>query len=275
MNNNPAILSKQQIEQIFNGAASSYDNIGPGIFREFGEHLLHRIPVSPGMHVLDVATGKGAVLIPMTRRVGSQGKVIGIDLSSVILEEARRLVDVNGFSNVELHKMDAEHLDFADKSFDVVTCAFALFMFPDMNAALREMYRVCKPGGYIAVTYFNKTPPPFDPGWRIFATQSKEYRIGMRMPQQLGLAPEELEGLLISSGFKIVRTDCEIYDLVYKTAEDWWGFMLTLGSRASILSMDDKTRDRFKNEYLNRLISAALQDGLHIATSVIFSVAKR
>jgi ubiquinone/menaquinone biosynthesis C-methylase UbiE len=275
MNNDPAVLSKQQIEQIFDGASLSYDNVGPSIFCEYGEHLLRRIPVSQGMHVLDVATGKGAVLVPIARRVGSQGKVVGVDLSGVILREAQRIVDVNGFTNVELYKMDAEHLDFPDKSFDIVTCAFALFMFPDMNTALHEMYRVCKPGGYIAVTYFNKTPPPFDPGWRIFATQSKEYRIGMRMPQQLGLTPEELEGFLIGTGFEIVKTDCETNDIVYRNGEDWWGFMLTLGSRASILSMDSETRDRFKKDYLNRLLSVLHHDGLHLSTSVIFSVAKR
>ena len=65
----------------------------------------------------------------------------------------------DGLINVELHKMDAEHPEFPDKSFDIVTCAFALFLFPDIEAALREMYRICKPGGCIAMINFNKTPP--------------------------------------------------------------------------------------------------------------------
>jgi ubiquinone/menaquinone biosynthesis C-methylase UbiE len=81
--------------------------------------------------------------------------VSGIDLSGAILQEAQRAVRKAGLTNVELRKMDAEHLEFPDQAFDVVTCAFALFLFPNIEAALREMYRVCKPGGYVGVSIFD------------------------------------------------------------------------------------------------------------------------
>lgn len=84
----------------------------------------------------------------------------GIDLSSAILNEAERIVNAEGLANVELRKMDAEHLEFPDQSFDVVTCAFSLFLFPDIEAALRDMYRVCKRGGYIGVTLSRRRRRP-------------------------------------------------------------------------------------------------------------------
>ena len=271
----PTVLTKQQIEQIFDGAAASYDRVGPSIFERFGLRLLQGVPIDPGMSVLDIATGKGAVLVPAARRVGPQGHVIGVDLSTAILREAQKAIDASGLRNVELRRMDAESLDFPEKSFDVVTCAFALFMYPDMDAALSEMHRVCKPDGYVAVTYFNRRPPPFDPGWRVFAQQSKEYQVGMRMPQQLGLAPEEMGAILGRFGFHTVKTETEINDIVYETGEDWWDFMMTLGSRATILSMDDQTRARFKSEYLAKLLPAWSPDGLHMSTAVIYATAKR
>jgi ubiquinone/menaquinone biosynthesis C-methylase UbiE len=274
MDSEPVVLSKRQIEQVFDGAAAAYDCAGPSIFTQFGERLVRDIPISRGMRVLDVATGKGAVLIPMARKVGEVGRVVGIDISQGILEEAQRKVAVLGLNNVELCKMDAEHLEFADRSFDVVTCAFALFMFPEMDLALSEMHRVCKPGGYIAVTYFNKTPPPFDPGWRAFARMTNKYGISARMPQQLGLAPEELEAILVKAGFTMVKTESEVNDIVYKTAEDWWSFLLTLGSRVPILSMDEKTRERFKEEYLAGLAGAGRGDGLHMTTGVVYGVGR-
>ncbi len=250
----PTVLGKKDIEQVFDGAAASYDRVGPNIFAQFGKRLVERIPMSPGLTVLDVAAGKGAVLIPAANRIGPRGHVVGVDLSAMILEEAGRQVAAAGLANVELRRMDAEHLEFPDASFDVVTCAFALFMFPDMEAALREMYRVCKPDGYVAVTYFGDKPPPFDPGWPLFARLCTAYQVGMRMPQKLGLTPEELESRLRMAGFRIIDTHTEVNDIVYATGEEWWDFMMTLGSRATILGMNDDVRRRFKDEYLARLL---------------------
>lgn len=271
----PTTLTKHDIEQVFDGAASSYDRVGPPIFSHFAGHLVDQIPLTPGMQVLDIATGTGLVLLQIARRVGDEGRVSGIDLSEGILREAQKAVVAAGVSNVELRRMDAEHLQFPDGSFDVVTCAFALFMLPDIGAALHEMHRVCKPDGRVAVTYFMKVPPPFNPGWVAFAEQCTEYGIGMRMPQQLGLTPEELEGLLKKSGFHRVKTRSETYDIVYPTAEDWWGFMLTMGSRATILGMDEETRARFKEDYFTRLAPARHEDGYHVSTGIIYAVAKR
>lgn len=101
------------------------------------------------------------MLLPAARRVGPEGHVIGIDLSGAILHETERIAQAEGLTNVELLKMDAEHLEFPDQSFDAVTCAFAIFFFPNVDAALREMHRVLKPGGCLAITNFNKTPLPF------------------------------------------------------------------------------------------------------------------
>ena len=268
-------MSKTDIERIFDGAAAEYDRVGPNIFAKFGERLVSRIPLSRGMRVLDVATGNGAVLLPTLERIGPEGHVIGIDMSDRILRQAEQAVASRGAKNVELLKMDAEHLDFPDESFDAVTCAFALFMFPDMELALREIYRVCKPDGCVAVTYFNRVPPPFDPGWPVFAQLCTEYQIGKRMPQKLGLAPEELGTILDRCGLRSIEMDSEVNDLIYTTGDDWWGFMLTLGSRAAILGMDDETRARFKADYLARLRPAWREDGLHMSTSVIYACARR
>jgi O-methyltransferase/aklanonic acid methyltransferase len=271
----PTVLSKADIEGIFDGAAASYDRVGPNIFAKFGERLVSRIPLGRGMHVLDVATGNGAVLLPTLERIGPEGHLIGIDASDGILRQAEQAVASRGATNVGLLKMDAEHLDFPDNIFDVVTCAFALFMFPDMEQALREMCRVCKPDGCVAVTYFNKVPPPFDPGWRVYAQVCTEYQIGQRMPQKLGLAPEELETILDRCGLRSIEIDSEVNDIIYTTGDDWWGFMLTMGSRATILGMDEETRARFKADYLARLRPAWREDGLHMSTSVIYARARR
>ena len=192
--------------------------MGPSIFTQFGERLVERMTLARGARVLDIATGKGAVLLPAARRVGSKGQVIGIDLSGEILKEAKRVVRAEGLTNVELRKMDAEHLEFPDHTFDFVTCAFALFLFPDMEAALREMFRVCKPDGYVAMSNFNKTPPPFDPGLSLLIQQFIEYQVQIVLPPQLTYTPKEMKDLLSRSGFRSIKSHSEANDIVYVRA---------------------------------------------------------
>jgi len=271
----PRVATKQMIEQMFDGAATSYNRTGPSIFTQFGTRLVEQIPLASGARVLDVATGTGAVLLPVARRVGPDGHVTGIDLSGAILKEAESAMHMDGLTNVELRKMDAEHLEFPDQTFDAVICAFGLFLFPDMQVALREMYRVCKPDGCIAVSVFDKTPFPFDPGFPIMMQQFVAYQVGVLMPQPIACAPDEAEALLSRFGFRSVESYSETCDIVYASEEEWWAFLLTLGPRPTILGMNEETRSRFKDEYLAKLRPMFRQDGLHISVSVVYSIAQR
>ncbi|MCX6005325.1 MAG: class I SAM-dependent methyltransferase [Chloroflexi bacterium] len=271
----PVIATRQMIKEIYDGAAKSYDRSGPSIFTNFGERLVEHLPLVTGMRLLDVATGKGAVLLASARLVMPGGHLVGIDLSGAMLGEAEVILRKAGLTDVELRRMDAEHLEFPDGTFDAVTCAFGLFMFPDMKAALREMYRVCKPGGFVGVTSFNKTPRPFDPGWPILLQQFIEYGVGVRMPQQVAYAPEEVDALLRAAGFSSVEVHSETNDIVYASEEDWWNFQLTVGPRLTIMGMNIETRQRFKAEYMAKLRPLFRQDGLHISLGVIYTVARR
>jgi SAM-dependent methyltransferase len=82
--------------------------------------------------------------------VGSNGYVVGIDLSNVLIEIARDKLTHEGFGNFELTVMDGQSLDFEDGCFDLVTCASALMAFPDIQSSLEEWKRVLKPAGRVA-----------------------------------------------------------------------------------------------------------------------------
>lgn len=271
----PIIATKETIEQIFDGAAARYDCEGPSVFRKFGEQLVESLNLVGGERVLDVATGKGAALIPAAERVGRYGRVVGIDLSSKMLDQAEDMARQAGLDNFELYKMDAEHLEFRDGIFDFVTCAFALFFFPSMTVALREMNRVLAPGGKLGVTLFGGAPPPFDPGWRIFAEQARASDIAMRTPQRVVYSLDEVKSLLVDAGFEQVEPQLKAYDVVYRNEEDWWAFQLTLGNRASILKMSEETRSKFKDEYLAKIRPLFREDGLHLGVSVVYAVASK
>ena len=95
------------------------------------------------------------------------------------------------------------------------------------------------------------------------------------MPQPIDYAPEEVEALLSRFDFRSIKTYSETNDIVYANVEDWWEFQLTVGPRLTILGMDEKTRARFKEEYLAKLRPLLVQDGLHISVAVVYAVAQR
>ena len=267
------VATKQNIEKVFDDNAKAYDRVGPAIYQHFGSRLVTWMSLRPDTKMLDIATGTGAVLIPAARLLAPNGHVTGIDLSGGLLQEAELLVRQENLTNVTLRRMDAENLEFPDKSFDCVVCAFSLYFFPHMEAALSEMYRVCKPGGCVALTVFNQALPPFDPIFPILLQQLGTYQGEVRIPPHgMSFAPEELETLLQQHGFHSIQIRSETKDFVYNTEEDVWEF---LPLRLALLGTDDTTDKQFMQELLDKLRPLFRPDGLHVSVATIYAMGQR
>ncbi len=103
-----------------------------------------------GQSLLDVGCGPGTVTIDLAGRV-APGEVVGVDTSSAVIEAAAKAAADAGTPNVRFEVGDAYALDFPDDTFDVVHAHQVLQHLSDPVAALREMRRVAKPGGVVAV----------------------------------------------------------------------------------------------------------------------------
>jgi ubiquinone/menaquinone biosynthesis C-methylase UbiE len=101
----------------------------------------------PGTRVLDVGCGPGTITVDIANRV-SPGRTIGIDASAEVIDQARR--DASGVGNVDFTTGDVYALEHPDASFDLVHAHQVLQHLPDPVRALREMRRVCDPGGVVA-----------------------------------------------------------------------------------------------------------------------------
>ncbi len=108
--------------------------------------------------VLEIGTGTGVTLRHLAGNA-SVTSFTGTDLSSGMLDQAQPLVDTVPFP-VTLRRMDADHLDFPDASFDTVTTSLTLCTVPDPAHTLREMARLCKPGGTVAILEHVLAPNP-------------------------------------------------------------------------------------------------------------------
>jgi SAM-dependent methyltransferase len=176
-----AIKARQQATW----SAGDYAVIGSTL-QLVGETLCEAAGVSAGDRVLDVACGSGNAALAAARRFAV---TTGIDYVPALLQRAQRRADADGLA-LQLREADAEALPYDDGTFDVVLSTFGVMFTPDQPRAARELLRVCRPGGRIALACWTPdgfigkvfqavgkhVPPP--PGLRSPAAWGSEERLG-------------------------------------------------------------------------------------------------
>lgn len=127
--------------------AEIYDELFvPALFQQWGNIVAGAAQIRPGHRVLDVGCGTGVLAIAAADRAGPQGAVAGIDPNDGMLVVARHKT-----TRIEWREGRAESLPFPDESFDVVVSQFALMFFDDRVTGLRQMMRVLRASGRLAV----------------------------------------------------------------------------------------------------------------------------
>ena len=152
------------VREVFDSVADSYDLMNDlmslGVHRIWKRDFAANSGVGLGDRVLDLAGGTGDIAALLCKRVGANGRVVLSDINEAMLNVGRqRLEDQGIVGNVSYAIANAEHLPFDSGEFDVVTIAFGLRNVTDKSAALREMYRVLRPGGKALILEFSKVQP--------------------------------------------------------------------------------------------------------------------
>ncbi|MEM8787840.1 MAG: methyltransferase domain-containing protein [Pseudomonadota bacterium] len=141
-------------------AADVYqDFFVPALFGEWGERVCAQAGVAPSHRVLDVACGTGVAARAAAGIVDATGLVTGVDRNAAMLAVAQRASPALAWQTAR-----AEALPFGDAAFDAVLCQFGLMFFDDRAAGLREMARVLRPGGRLALAVWADVA--VSPGYR-------------------------------------------------------------------------------------------------------------
>ena len=156
----------RKVAGVFDSVADRYDVMNDlmsaGLHRWWKRYAVEQSRVRRGERVLDVAGGTGDLTRLFSDRVGATGTVVLTDINVAMLRRGRdRLLDA-GYAVPPL-QCDAEHLPFADETFDCVSVAFGLRNMTHKDAALREMARVLRAGGRLIVLEFSHVWKPLAP----------------------------------------------------------------------------------------------------------------
>jgi ubiquinone/menaquinone biosynthesis C-methylase UbiE len=263
---------KQQVRQLFERIAQDYDNPSTRFFPFCADRLVNHVKPRPGTRALDVATGTGAVAVPLAQAVGSTGRVHAIDFSDRMLDRAEANIRKMALDNIDLHLMDAQCLDFRSDYFHTVVCSYSLFFIPDMQAALNDWVRVLRAGGRLAFTSFETSafqPMLDDFGERLqdFGVQLPEGAFGAGRITSLGHCREMLE----QAGLVDVHTELVQLGYHLRNENDWWEVVTSTAMRALLDKVPADRRDEFRDQHLAFVAGQSGSDGLWMDVQTRFA----
>ena len=192
------------------------EHLVPAVFAPWAPVLLDAAAVGIGHTVLDVACGTGVVAAAAAERVGPSGAVTGVDINPGMIAVAART------RGVRWAQADAARLPFPDGGFDRVLCQAGLQFVPDRLGALREMRRVLRPGGRVALLVWRALH--HSPGFAALADALQtvvgpEAAAVMRAPFVFGDDPRPLVTLLDSAGFGDVDVQARAGTVCFASVE--------------------------------------------------------
>lgn len=283
--------------------AADYHECISALSAPFAEKMVSLSEARPGERVLDVGTGTGVVANHAASIVGPEGRVVGVDLSEEMLCAARSEAGKLGLGNVEFRKMDAEHLDVPDGSFDHVYSLCAILHFPDASRALAEMNRILRPGGRLVVS-LGQGMPPWG-GGRLRALQvgirrevGRLVRPNIYAPgfmlrlvaDRLGNIPSpehsdwggrnparSLKRLVEGAGFSIESICWEENSIPVEDVERFWRYQVAVitEARKRLQQAGAGVTERFRDEFLNRARAAVQKGGKLFYCGAVFMINAR
>lgn len=250
--------------------ADVYDTAIP-FFSVLGRRLIDALDPEPGERLLDVATGRGACLFPAAERVGADGYVVGVDLSSEMVTATADDLSRRGTSNGSVLTASAQQLGFRAGSFDVVACSQAIGQFPDPLRAALECRHLLRPGGRIGI----QRDVGQDERW---AFTTEEY---VRFIDRLPEPPKppssiDIPAVLGDAGFADVETTNETVEFVFPDEQAWWDNAWAAGAgRTRLEPLPEDARAEYRAAVFTRMQPLRTADGFPFELTITRVLARR
>ena len=263
---------KQQVINFFNNR-TAYDTEGDSHPRE-ARLLLESVPLQSGQTILDLATGTGLVAIPAAKKITSTGSVVGVDMSSGMLGQAKKKIAPNQLDNVELIEADVESINFETEQFDVIFCCSAITYICDIPSIFNKCYHWLKEEGYFAFTCPYKTAYMAEIKVKICQDL---WGIDLPHINKPLWTPEQCRLLLQQSGFKDIAIEIDrsgkyILNNDYVYYWDRKDFY-PRGNPLSNLSFEQ--RIRLQAEYKKAIAELVTEQGIWLDSTTLYVTARK
>jgi ubiquinone/menaquinone biosynthesis C-methylase UbiE len=265
--------AKAKAAMTYNAAADYFDHPVSSFWHGFGRQTIERIGLCPGERVLDVCSGSGGSALPAAELVGPGGQVVASDLAERLIALAEAKAQARGLENIEFRVADMLDLGYPDASFDAVVCVFGIFFVPDMAAAVKELWRMVKPGGRLAITTWG--PDLFEPANGAFWDAIADVRPDLQRsfnPWERISEPSGLREMLAEAGVCTDNIVAETGTHPLNTPEDWWLIAMGSGYRGTLAQLDVEALTYVHEKNLAHLDEHQVKA---IATNVIYAVATK
>jgi ubiquinone/menaquinone biosynthesis C-methylase UbiE len=269
----PLKQAKDKAAATYDAAADHFDDEPLSFWDRIGKRTIARLGLSAGAHVLDVGCGTGASALPAAQDVGPDGFVLGVDLSARLLDRARTKATRCGLTNVEFRLADMTALGYPDARFDAVVSVFSIFFVPDMEGLVRELWRMVRPGGKLAVTTWG--PRIFEPAYSRWLAAIRQERPDLHSafnPWDRITDVESVRRLLRDGGVADAEVAAEDGFQPLRSADDWWIIALGSGLRWTINQMGPQAAARVKADNVGWLKENKIG---RVETNTIYGVGRR
>jgi len=264
--------AKLKAEKTYNAASDNFDAQPLGFWDRYGRRTVERLGLRRGAHVLDVCCGSGASAIPAAHEVGPDGGVIAVDLAEDLLKLGRAKAGAAALRWVDFRRGDMTALGFPDCHFDAVVCVFGIFFVPDMEAQVRRLWRLVRPGGQLAITTWG--PGFLAPAYEIWLAAVRRVRPDLQNafnPWDRITTPEALRKLFADSGVRNVEVVAEEGYQELRAPEDFWTIALGSGLRWTIDQMGPEVAQSVRKGIVDEFAATGVD---RVATNVVYAIAR-
>lgn len=191
----------EKVRREFGKQAGAFEDLKLSLKREkYIQWILDSLPLAPDTSVIDVACGTGIMARAIAPHVSS---VVGIDITREMLDSARQQAAERNLSNIEFVECDARNICFEAQSFDLAISRFAVHHFADPLLELREMQRVIKKSGHLAIVDL------MAPSEKSEAEKYNQFERARDPSHVAAYSFNELQNLIRKTGLHVIHTDVE------------------------------------------------------------------
>jgi ubiquinone/menaquinone biosynthesis C-methylase UbiE len=255
------MTDKALVIATYTAAADHFDTLP--FWHEYGQRTVDRLHLASGARVLDLCCGTGASALPAARAVGPTGSVLGVDLTSALVERAQALASGARLSQARFMVGDVETLAYPPGSFDAIVSVFGIFFLDDMAGVLRRAWSWLSPGGQLAITVWGQVV--LAPGEALFweAVRREDPSLEHISPADRLARPERLHALFLEAGLPPPAISLERWRMPLAAPEAFWPVILGTSNRGVFNALSAPAQRRVR-AFVERELARQAVTGLDL-----------